>query len=279
MLLTACSKENDTINTLNEGIASEGKTEILSKKAIENAEINEKLAYKDFHLATLVEAVITSDTDLTDLEAAASAKEGEPAMYIERVLRRRSSAKGNSTSMDDLTLNSLDAFKDLDGETWYPILTLKRREADGLKNALYLFDSYDEPTEQEIVHAYRMGQSGALELVNANFTETMFNNLGKASKDDPQVFAVTLSNIPPGASDYVMYTEPIFGGGGSGGGTSSSYYQLYKMKIKEKKESWLEKADIKRIMQLWPYINSGAHYEATTSVDGYAIRKVKGSEI
>lgn len=213
---------------------------------IESASLEEKLAYKELHLTNLVLDILKVNPEFTKSEGFKASKGERPALYMENLLK-----SGKFYSKDD-EHGSLEAFLNLDGEDWYPILTkLKDGDNDGT-NALYLLNTYDPVAEREFVKAFGMDESGNIQLVDEDYTEEDFNSLN--NKSTRSAYAMSLAQCKPTHKNQKA-ADCNSGGssGGSNGGGSNGVgstanvpvpLEIKRLKIMDKKESWLEKADV-----------------------------------
>lgn len=287
ILLTVfgCQTEDIADETGKESVMAENMDieKLHNKDFIQTASIKEKLVYKEFHLSSLMEQVLEVNPEFENMEEFKTAK-GEASYSLQNLLLDGIAKKkgGTSTSKDDIP--SLDAFTDLEGETWYPVLRrLKKGEGNG-NNSLYLINSYDTDAEEEIVKAYKLDENGKLVLTHKRFTEEMFSG-SQTSKESSSVYQLRLSECPI-AQDMLKIAARGCGSGSSGGGISSYSTKIRNMTIKDKKESWIEKADVHYARISWSLLAPGVYYDNCPPVQypfcdgkGKLIRKYKNREV
>ena len=252
--MISCDKESNL--TLTDNTVTKTELVIVDKIDIESASLDQKFQYRDFHFSNLLEKLAVLDPELK-LEMADNAKNTNSSVYIEKLLdcNLTSSSKNDGSE-------SIEAFKDLEGETLYPIINLHYQGKGKFKDAIFLISSYDQDNQKDFVKAYSFADNDKLEVINDDYTEEMFDELTKSSKGDyiSSVYSVSFSLCPPGSG---IYKSAACGGGGTGGGGSTAVRQdgvFGYMVIKKKKESWIEKADVN--YQTWAVESpvSGALY-------------------
>tara|TARA_R110002051_G_scaffold315223_1_gene393355 strand:- start:1708 stop:2694 length:987 start_codon:yes stop_codon:yes gene_type:complete len=173
-------------------------------------------------------------------------KERNPSIfYFDDLLSGDIVGKGQRI-IDDSIRFSLDAFIDLDGGSWHPYVYMIK-EGKG-KGSFFLIISYDPDTEKEIVQGYKLYATGQLELKYRDLSEEdVFGPNPKPEALENDVFVLGIS---PEDQEYIL-PDPIEGfddGEGTspgGGGSINNWVKMQYVKIKDKKESWLEKADVK----------------------------------
>ncbi|MDF0715006.1 hypothetical protein PY092_02500 [Muricauda sp. 334s03] len=149
--------------------------------------------------------------------------------------------------MNDSVQLSLQAFVELEGESWYPYVH-KIKEGRG-NEPLILINSYDPDTKKEIVQGYKLNTTGQLKLKYQDLSEEDIfgpNPIPEAIGNN-----VFVLGISPEDQEYII-PDPIQGFedgegtslGGGGSGNVPEDLQIQKIKIKDKKESWIEKADV-----------------------------------
>ncbi len=233
-MFTSCTQEEGQSLPLQE---TQAVISFYDKAGIETAELNEKLDYKSFHLTKLMEAVIRSSPDF-DSQLTSKPSNGEHlgASYFSDLLSKSHTEKGGAN--DDIQF-SLNAFTDLDGESWYPYLRKLKKGKDG--NPLFLINSFDVKEEREIVQGYEPDGTGKLKLVSKEvFEEDIFDSETDRAVGNRAVYAIA---IAPCLRTAVARCS---GGGGGNTGSSTSIVtaKFGYMIIKDKKESWLEKAEV-----------------------------------
>lgn len=228
---------------------------LFDKAEIEKAELTEKLVYKNYHLTNLMEETLRLTPDFDKQLVDKSSKEKDlSTFYFDDLLREDFKGKGQSILSDSVQF-SLDAFVELEGESWYPYIH-KIKEGRG-NESLYLINSYDPDMEKEIVQGYKLGSAGQLELKYRDLSEDdVFgpNPVQEAIGNDVYVLGISPEDqeamLPEPFAEFndgEIPEPPDEGGssGGGGGGSTNTYTKIQYVKIKDKKESWLEKADVK----------------------------------
>lgn len=246
MFLASCQNEEEHSLPLEQ---NQSISLLFDKSGIERATLNEKLAYKNYHLTNLMEETLQVSPDFNEQLSKKSVKERNPSIfYFDDLLSGDIVGKGQRT-IDDSVRFSLKAFIDLDGGSWHPYV-YKIKEGKG-SEPLFLINSYNPDTEKEIVQGYKLDATGQLKL--------KYRNLSEEDIFGPNPIEETIGNdvyvlgISPEDQEYIL-PEPIQsfdegegtspGGSGGGGGNAPEDLQIHKIKIKDKKESWLEKADV-----------------------------------
>jgi len=250
LFMASCSNESILPESNTDSVSTsemEMFSRILDKNYIQNASLKEKLVYKDHYLTSLMEAVIEVNPGFENNAVFKTSKKENPEVYIEGLLKISSQKTEKSESTLKKGIESLNAFTDLEGEKWYPVLKRLRKGGDSSsKEAIYLLKSYNENSKEEFVKAYQLKKNGIFKLIHDDFTEEMFLNSSKSGKAEPSVYSVTLQRCPPvdDPKQKAAYVDCSSGGGGGSGGTPSSVLNIEKIRINDKKESWIEKAEI-----------------------------------
>ncbi|MBO0341903.1 MAG: hypothetical protein VX798_05580 [Bacteroidota bacterium] len=239
LLIVSCENEEEQNMPLEQ---NQSISLLFEKEAIEKAELKEKLSYKDYHLTKLMEEALRIIPDFDEKSVKKSNKiEGLGTFYFDDLLSKDLVAKGLRATNDSIQF-SLKAFTDLEGESWYPYVQ-KIKEGRGTES-LYLINSYDPEIEKEIVKGYKLNDTGQLELKYRDLSEEDIfgpDPIPEALGNDVYVIGIS-----PEEQKYILPEDDNSGSyGGGGGSTSSSWVKLEYVKIKDKKESWLEKADVK----------------------------------
>ncbi|UJH67520.1 hypothetical protein [Allomuricauda sp. SCSIO 65647] len=241
---------------------------ILDKQSVQNAPLKDKLTYKEFHLTSLMAEVIKVNPDFDKISEFKTSKGERPAVYIKSLL-----LENDLGSKDDVD-PSVDAFTDLEGETWHPVLTLINQGVGGADNATFAVSSYNEDTGVEFVKAYQLNEVGELELVDEDYTEDEFSKT-TSSKGNLSVYSLSLVECgqQPAAIKKIAYQNcgrsvGTIGIGGGTSGISKTSLKITKMKIKDKKESWLEKADVQIYGWFFPFRSSNCEDTANVCPQG-----------
>lgn len=250
------------VDTTNNGDLSA----FYNKQAIENAPLDEQLKYLEHHLLSLGNVFIEKDISLDDTpELKKASRTGEDFYTFEDLFNDIKKTSGSETKF------SLDAFKNLDGGNWKPVIT--KIKSGKNKNPLFLIQIYDTKKKKEVVQSYKLNAKGKLVLKDKNvLKEDVFGNSANNTKKSANINDENVYKM-------MLMEEEIYDGGNSGGGGSGSAYpKIQYLKIKMKKESWLERADVHIIKEFYPDLGAG-HYEGTVDVLGSKIRKYRGKEV
>ncbi|MBR9855394.1 MAG: hypothetical protein GYB37_12605 [Algicola sp.] len=287
ILLVSCENEEEQNMLFEE---SQSISLLFDKAEVEKAELKEKLAYKNYHLTNLMEEALRTNLDFEQQMGKKSGKlKGLRPFYFDDLLSEGIVGKGRRTNNDSIQF-SLNAFIDLDGGSWHPYV-YKIKEGRG-NEPLFLINSYDPDMEKEIVQGYKLNTTGQLKLKYRDLSEEDIfgpNLVQEADGNDVYVLGISPED------EEAMLSEPfeefndgeipepsdengsVPGGGGGGGNAVSEDLQIQKIKIKDKKESWIEKADV----YIYGYAMSGNpnffeplgyFWGDRTTIDGAQIR-------
>ena len=244
-LFVSCT-DNETI--LNETTET-ADLNMYDKSYIENATFNKKLSYKRFHLKKITTWLLKNDKDVKNaLIELNNYNNGKfDTFYVESVI---SQVLLQNTSNDEDKMNaeidselefSLNAFVDLESESWYPSIRvhdfekyLSRSPYDSTKT-LYAIDDYDEVNEEQIMAGYQENSEGELEVIDETLNEQL------AGEDD----IVVLELLPcTGGGGQQQLRGPCDDDGG--GGQSQNLFRLRvdKMTVKYHKEGWPGRSEI-----------------------------------
>ena len=246
MFLASCQNEEEYSLSLDQ---SQSISLFFDKEGIEKAELEEKLTYKNYHLTQLMEKALQLSPEFNEqLSKKSGAERNAGIFYFDDLLSGNIVGKGQTTINDSIRF-SLNAFIDLDGGSWQPYVH-KIKEGKG-RGSLFLINSYDPDTRKEIVQGYKLDATGQLEPKYRDLSEEdVFGPTPKPEALENDVFVLGIS---PEDQEYLV-PDPIsqegFEGGegsssGGGGGSINNWVKMQYVKIKDKKESWLEKADVK----------------------------------
>ncbi|MEK6153888.1 hypothetical protein WIW50_11535 [Flavobacteriaceae bacterium 3-367] len=274
LLFTSCIQEQEQRLPSQE---TQSITSFYDKAGIENAELNEKLDYKSFHLTKLMAETIRINPDF-DSQLTSKSNDGEHlgASYFNDLLGK-SHARKNGANTNDSIQFSLEAFRGLGGESWYPYL---RKIKEGEKGSpLFLINSYDTSEEKEIVQGYEPNEEGKLVLAHKRVLEddVFGSDTGRAAVNG-NVYAIELT--PCLETAVARCTGG--GGGGSGGSTTTTVAKIGYMIIKNKKESWLARAEVTRQSYSSESPVSGRLYgPCSTGCDnkGHRIIKIRNRDV
>ncbi|SNZ00606.1 hypothetical protein [Flagellimonas pacifica] len=210
------------------------KSNLYNKDYIKEASLKEQLEYKIYHLSSLMQGVVKSGIDYNSMFYGKAKKDETGQLLLFRDIIQSNSVDNKNRIVSDSISFSLDAFEGLSEVLMNP--TLEKLKDGDESNPIFLMSSYDETLEEQVVIGFEFDENGEIKMLDGYIQEE--DIFSSASKDDhTQVFKIGVDddcNCP--------------GGGSSEGGTSENSSEWVKMeyiKIKDKKESWLEKADIK----------------------------------
>ncbi len=215
---------------------------LYDKGGVEKAELDQKLNYKNYHLTKLMEEAIRKKLDFDGQKTNnfLKGRSNEDILFFKDLLTQNQTGKGEEQLRDSIRF-SLEAFIDLEGESWYPYV-YKIKEGRG-NGPLFLINSFNPDTEKEIVEGYTLDAVGKLELKYRDVSEEDIfgpNPIPVALGNDVYVLGLSSED-----QEYVLPEDENSDSYGGGGGTNNDYVKLEYVKIKDKKESWLEKADVK----------------------------------
>lgn len=243
VLLASCSNEEST------GLENQARTpQILSKAQVINAPLEKQIEYKRHHLKVLAQwaANERAAINIGASESFQKNQVAEQTFYLENLFNQVGLTKNSSrlTSKENLE-QALDAFKDLDGETYLPVITIHDSGLIGQKSGASSEETLiiveDNDLDGESYAAYLTGEGGDdLEEYMGNY-------------DDPAVAGLPLLVIelnPCGINAIVdsqdingtspcggdTYGGGLGGGFGSGNGTFIQRLVLNKMTVKDLKE-------------------------------------------
>lgn len=224
-VIASCSTEENTNDLYEESTSSK---EIYNdKNYIENAELKEKLAYKKYHLKEIAKWISHHDSDVLN--------------SVKRTITNDVDQSKNEISLflKDLDIiskqtmenkSSFNAFVGLEGENWYPKITvlnaekLMNKTSFDSKKPIILFSEYEEEIGVESLTGYQENSEGELVELDMAITEEF--------AIDKTVMVLSIDN------QLIPIDEVYGGGGGSSGGTSYYRLRLNKVTLKQHKEDW-----------------------------------------
>ncbi len=277
LILVSCSK-NESIQ---QDYSESSSFKMYNKSYIENADLSEKLQYRRFHVKKLISWLIKNDKEVRNLvEKASKSNSGQESYYVETLINKISASK-KMTITEDIKF-ALNAFTDIEGESWYPIIYFHDLERKNFKipfdslKTLYATSDYDTTTQEQISIGYQENAVGELETVD----ETLYE--GMADENDVIILDLIGCENNNQNQQYRTGCGPYSGGGGNNPPNNSSYHFIKKMTVKYHKESWPERSDVKFVgfkLQNPPVQTQhcGINYYARscTDVDGDMIKKFK----
>ena len=240
VFLTSCS-DNEYENDINAGI-----NDIVPKQNLMQASLQEKIDYKRHHLKNLTEWV--SSNGLQVLNSVQKSNLNKDVFSIEYLFEEsRKSKSFNMRGSDIEELNqSLDAFKNLNGESWYPILSVVNEPNELSKSAdststKTIIAVEDNDLNGETYTAYEIGENDELDIYDEELTpETTSNDF---------MIAIELggcSDVPEITQTGVSCDGEFFGdaSGAFDNPVDFTQLQLDEMKIKDRKEIWPFRSEI-----------------------------------
>jgi hypothetical protein len=275
-ILSSCDK-NETTNELQTEVFNIAN---FTKDQIANATLEEKINYKKYHMEVLASWVAKNNKAILNMASNQQKSDtDEPKTFFIEDLVKTISTKNKSSKTDENQIkleNSLNAFKELEGESWYPIIFQKDNQvlAKSSKSSLSTYMALEgEGDEGESLNAYELSSDNKLIPLNQTLTKEFVGNnnllvMELVSCSDEimmkQARSETISRCGGGGS----------GGGGTGGGGSSyRYLKLDKMAIKDLKEGWPFRSEISIKAYKLSTIYSNTTYECgdyvTSSVNCY----------
>lgn len=208
VFLTSFS-DNEYENDINAGI-----NDIVPKQNLMQASLQEKIDYKRHHLKNLTEWV--SSNGLQVLNSVQKNNLNKDVFSIEYLFEEsRKSKSFNMRGSDIEELNqSLDAFKNLNGESWYPILSVVNEPNELSKSAdststKTIIAVEDNDLNGETYTAYEIGENDELNIYDEELTpETTSNDfmiaieLGGCS-DVPEIVEDPNNPCDPPEGDFL----------------------------------------------------------------------------
>jgi hypothetical protein len=232
-LFTFCSSDEK----IDEQIALE-QVNFLDKAYIEKAPVDEQLKYKKFHLLKLATWLSHNNEEVRSLVEASNRNTENESLSLESIIVEFKK-RGNIISPEmELSLNtSLAAFRNLDGEDWYPFIRYERM-SENLNRSPYddskpLYAMQDFENNEEIAVGYQENSNGDLEEISERLSQEIIGEeddiiiigIGTcpfAYEGDPCPFQSSVPD-PPGQF-FVL--------------------KIGDMKIKAHKEAWPFRSDI-----------------------------------
>lgn len=232
-IFISCEKEN--LSDQNTELSEFAKSlTILDKSQIVKASQSDQLAYKRAHLKTLSLWMLEEGFPYLNERLGNQTNPDDDTFFIEDLYLEHIA---ESNISEDSTIRvALDAFKDLDNETWFPSVRLvKSDNTSSNPKLIAAVEDYDG--SEEFAQGYIMGDNpGEIKDLEYDITET--------SIDPDLILAVVLdpcstTTFVPASSMEIPCADPYSGlltGPGSGGGNNSLV--INKMLIKKLKEIW-----------------------------------------
>lgn len=247
MLVTSC------INEDSQNVLSLDSTElsILSKDEIGTASIEDKLRYKRHHLKVLTSFVLKQRVVMDHLMKSNEIQhsDGLQIFLVEKLVDdiiKSGQIKISNNELNKIE-NSLDAFKGLEGESWYPIIYLRNNSFSEFKN-----DNEESRTFVAIEDADESGEFfTAYELLDSDGGEQelliLDDNLTPEFVGTDDLIVIELTDCDDTIHQYQpcsVVGDDTYNDGISSGGSSSQNLVLEKIKIKDLKEGWPGRSEI-----------------------------------
>lgn len=128
LIFTSCDNSESTENLNSENLI----VPEITKAELLNATLQQKIDYKRSHMKVLAEWIAKNEKELTNLMSVnheKSTKEDLETFKLEDLVNQKIAKSTNKPSEEDLKLQkSLDAFKDIEGDTWFPTIFIERIE-------------------------------------------------------------------------------------------------------------------------------------------------------
>lgn len=222
LLSISCSTESSDNNTT---------SKMYDKKYIETASISEKLQYKKFHLLKLANWISKNLEDSNfrkEVNFLNQKEKNNPKIFI-KDLYNYVNQNSTNKSIEDIALQkSLDAFTNLEGENWFPTITIINEQKSNSSNKVL--------DETKPIFMFAEAES--------DFEKEEFVGYQKDSENDDLVELDEMIDEPTSENKilYVFDTMEIDGAGGGASSTGNVNYglsRIEKMTIKDHKEDWL----------------------------------------
>lgn len=144
----------------------------LDKAYIENATVDEQLEYKRFHLLNLATWLSHNNNEVRDLVQTYNKGNSQQEVFsVESIINEfKNSGKELSPEVEKSLNISLEAFRNLDGEDWYPYIKYERmieyanKQPYDASKPLYAMQDFEN--NEEIAVGYQENEDGNLEEIN-----------------------------------------------------------------------------------------------------------------
>ena len=239
-LFLACTNNDEII----ENAVDTAELNMYDKAYYENATLDEKLSYKRFHLTKIASWLLKNEMEVKEaLTILNSNYNGEAdTFFVETVINQITSNQDIDkieTGIDENLEFSLNAFVDIENESWYPTMRahnferyLNRNPYDSTKT-LYALDDYDQVNQEQIMKGYQENSNGELEPIDETLNEQL------AGEDD--IIVLDLLPCAEGGGQQQLRGACDTGGGGS---QYTFKLKIEKMIVKHYKEGWPGRSEI-----------------------------------
>lgn len=250
VLISCSDKEPFNLKSDNFNIAN------ITKQEIENASLKQKLEYKRHHMKVLASWIATKSDQIIALNTQnqnifKSNDSDYKYFFVEDLLQDLVVNNKNDyrTTQDFENVKaSLEAFKNLEGVSWYPMIFIKKESnfsfsKSNLEELTYIaLEDADENGES--FTAYEVLDNDEIIEVQEPFTEEFVGNnellvVELIACNDEYLMQYKSSNK---ISSCISIDSG--GGGGTGGTSNALSLKLEKMKIKDLKEGWPGRPEI-----------------------------------
>lgn len=248
--------------------------------------MEDKIIYKRTHLKKLALWLINNQKDQIFHNAEANQQKSDGIdnrLFIEDLLISSTSQKNMSDELiNDLT-NSVHAFKNLDGDSWLPVLRLEGNFLQKSGDADIIIAIEDTDGESTIYTPFLPGEDDNLIPYEGPFNQ-------EAIGDNPML-VVELEPCSDMSLQPEYFDSPCdsgsvggdLGNGGSGSGGNVRFLKIVNMKIKDRKEGWPGRSEIEfkgyklPLTTITPNItiDCGDPVYASTNCDNYNGKRIK----
>lgn len=232
-LFTFCSSDEQ----INEQTTAE-QVNFLDKAYIEKAPVNEQLNYKRFHLLKLATWLSHNNEEVRSLVETSNRNTESENLSLESIIVEFKKRGNNISPEMELSLNtSLAAFRNLDGEDWYPFIRYERM-SENLNRSPYddskpLYAMQDFENNEEIAVGYQENSNGDLEEISEKLSQEVIGE-----EDDIIVIGI-------GTCPFANVGEPCPFQSSVPDPPGQLYVlKIGDMKVKSHKEAWPFRSDL-----------------------------------
>jgi hypothetical protein len=274
VLLASCSNEESM------GLEPSTNSQIMTKAQVLTAPLDKQIAYKRHHLKVLAQWV-ASERAAINVDASESFQKNQVAeqtFYLENLVNEIGvTQKSSKLFTKESVVSALDAFKNMDGETYLPVITVHESgilgQKSGSSNEETLIVIEDNDLDGETYAAYLMGEDDGLEEYLGDLDNPTVAGLPLLVIElDPCGANTVVASDINGASPCVSNT--LGGGGGFGGGSSFQSLVIDKMTIRDRKEGAPFRSEIRmkayKISDLRPNLYYDCAENVFSSVNCYS---------
>lgn len=242
-VFSSCSKTEEVIPGNNNTAIS-----MYDKQSIIDAPLPTQLDYVNFHLTSLMEEVSSSSKDFGEMFAKEANKGGRFGKIMFEDIISNYNANGKGDEINEEITYSLEAFLGVSEEDLYPYIE-KIKNGDST-NPTFLISTFDTSKQEEVVIGFKFNSVGQLEQLEGIISEEDIfgSNTSKGVGGDVYQLGISICGdvpieecVPPQDDD----DDEGNGGGNNGGSGSLENLILEKIKIKDKKESWINRNEVR----------------------------------